>query len=418
MTRPYLLPALCALLLAASLVHADNWANWRGPTFDGISAETGLNKDWAAKTPPTLWNVAMYDGGYSGPAIVDGVVYIIDHKGPNDVLRALDATTGKSLWETGYPDGGADAREGQARSVPTVDSGKVYTWSKGGKATCFNAADGKIVWQHYLKNELGGQFPDFGYSSSPLVDGKQVVFVPGGNNGAGVVALDKETGELIWKANNYGNPGYGTPMIFNFDGKKQYLVFFGSGVSSVDPATGAENWRYKWVTSESCNGVGLAPVGNNAFIGISGYGHGTEMVQVQDNAPTQMWKNSFATKICSPVVLKDLVFCLGENANLCCMDVKTGKTMWTQGGFSAGNWCSGLIAADGVLIVMNHLDGAIVLVEPTANGYHELGRLLAVKGTSVVAPALSNKKLYVRTGRDLYCVDLSPDAKPAEPVAP
>jgi outer membrane protein assembly factor BamB len=359
-------------------------------------------------------------------------VYILDHKGGgNDVMRALDAKTGKTLWETAYPDGGADAREGQARSTPAYDNGKLYTWSKGGKATCYNAADGKVVWQQFLKKDLGGQFPDFGYSSSPLVDGKQVIFVPGGNNGAGAVALDKETGGLIWKANNYGNPGYGTPMIFNFDGKKQYLIFFGSGVSSVDPATGKENWRYKWITSESCNGSGLVAVGTDCFIGISGYGHGTEMVRVKNDVPTQVWRASFATKICSPVVVNDLVFCLGESAELCCIDVKTGKEMWRQRGFSSGNWCSSLIAADGVLIVMNHLDSAIVLVEPTGAGYRELGRLPAPrKDTSVVAPALADKKLFVRAQRQLFCVDLDPEAQglvaatpdarvaPAIPAAP
>jgi outer membrane protein assembly factor BamB len=416
----FMFPALLGLtLLAASQVFADNWPCYRGPSSDGICAETGLNKDWAAKTPPVLWSVPMYDGGYSAPIIVDGVVYILDHRANIDIMRALKADTGEKIWETNYPDGGADAREGQARSTPAYDNGKVYTWSKGGKATCYNAADGKVIWQRYLKNELKGQFPDFGYSSSPLIDGKQVIFVPGGNNNTSVVALDKDTGTNIWAAGNYGNPGYGTPMIYNFDGKKQYVIFVGNAVVSVDPATGAENWKYQWVTGESCNGLGLAPVGGDAFVGTSGYGHGTEMVQVKDNTPKQMWHSrqtiggdAFGSKTTSPIVVKDLLFVIGENARLACIDVKTGKKFWDQAGWSAGNGSPGMTYADGVLLIMQLGTSEVVMVDPTANGYHELGRITTLpKSVAYIAPAIANKKLYVRSGKFLSCVDLDPDAK-------
>ena len=146
-------------------------------------------------------------------------------------------------------------------------------------------------------------------------------------------------------------------------------------------------------------------------------------MKVKNDSPVAVWKSSdqprggtYGARTCSPVLDKDYFYVVCDNETLCCLDVKTGKPMWKQGGFGAGSWAAGLIKADGVLFVMNYKDSAVVMVQPTPTGYVELGRLPSQrKDKVVVAPALADKKLYIRTYLYLTCVDLSPDIPPTRP---
>ena len=254
----------------------------------------------------------------------------------------------KLRWEVSYPDKASVQRDAQSRCTTAYDNGKLYVFSKAGRATCFEAATGKTIWTRQLFDEYKGQQPMFGYSSSPLVDGKQVIFVPGGTSNGSVVALDKNTGTTLWHSGSYGDPAYGTPMVATFGGVRQYLVFVGPGMAGVDAETGKEHWLYPWVTSENCNDLAPLLPGGDCFIGISGYGHGCELVKVKDNTPTAMWKSSsvpggraYGARTCSPVLDKDSFYVVCDNTRLCCFDVKTGKQMWKQGGFVRGHGPAG-----------------------------------------------------------------------------
>ncbi|NQT20769.1 MAG: PQQ-binding-like beta-propeller repeat protein, partial [Planctomycetes bacterium] len=183
--------ALCVVSIVCLSVHgfASDWPRFLGPSATGISTETGINKSWNEKPPKELWRLNLTDGGFAGPAAAGGKVFIIDHKGTNDIVRALDLTTGEEAWAFTYSEPGA-SNFGFARSTPAVDNGKVYTLSRSGQLHCLNAADGKKIWSKNIVAEYKGKAPKWLMSMSPAIDGDKLVMTPGGPN-ALVVTLNK-----------------------------------------------------------------------------------------------------------------------------------------------------------------------------------------------------------------------------------
>ena len=182
---------------APAVLFAADWPQFRGPRHDGISPEKGIRKSWRP-APKQLWKVAMTDNGYSGPAVAGGRVYIIDHQGKNDIVRALNLRTGKEIWRFSYPDAERD-NYGFARATPTVSDGKVYTLSRTGMLHCLDAASGKKRWGLNIITTFSGKPGQWDLGASPFIDGNKLIVVPGGAK-ATVVALNKETGKPICAA--------------------------------------------------------------------------------------------------------------------------------------------------------------------------------------------------------------------------
>ncbi len=173
---------------------AADWPNWRGPDRNGIAPDTGINKDWNARPPQVLWQTPMHDDGYAGPSVAEGKVFIVDHDGADDVVRAIDLETGQDLWQARYPDL-ERADYGFTRSTPVYDSGRIYVVSYLGQVHCLDAATGEIVWAVNMRRQFGGVSPQWGYAMSALIDGDRVVVVPGGPD-ACVAALDRRATAL------------------------------------------------------------------------------------------------------------------------------------------------------------------------------------------------------------------------------
>ena len=143
-------------LCATAVAFGADWPRFRGPNGDGISPETGINKNWSQKPPKVLWTLKMSDNGYAGPAVAGGRMFIMDHQGQSDVLRAIDMATGSQVWEALCPDPEKD-NYGFARCTPTIDDGKVYTLTRIGVVSCHDAKDGKPIWSRDIKKDFDGQ---------------------------------------------------------------------------------------------------------------------------------------------------------------------------------------------------------------------------------------------------------------------
>ena len=181
---------------------AADWPQWRGPQRNGISAETGLLAEWPKEGPRLVWQVKDIGSGYSTPSVVGDRIYLLSNQGTNDeFVQALDAKDGKRVWsqrigKVGNPD--QQPNYPAARSTPTVDGEWVFAFGSDGDLACLERATGKVRWQKNVRQDYGGQPGIWAYSESPLVDGEAVICTPGGSN-ATLVALNKTTGELIWK---------------------------------------------------------------------------------------------------------------------------------------------------------------------------------------------------------------------------
>jgi outer membrane protein assembly factor BamB len=185
----------------ATAASAADWPQWQGPDRNAISNETGLLQKWPEGGPPLAWRIDDLGTGYSAPSIADGKIYGMSNRGGEEVVWALSESDGSQIWQTslapaqtgGMPQG----REGTG-CTPTVDGDRIYVLGHNGDLACLNAQDGQIVWRRSLTEDLGGRPPTWRYNESPLVDGDKVICTPGGED-ATLVALDKSTGELIWK---------------------------------------------------------------------------------------------------------------------------------------------------------------------------------------------------------------------------
>ena len=394
--KPILAVALLTLLPAG----AADWPQFRGPDANGVSPEKGINKDWKSKPPKELWTIPLGDDGYAGPSVAKGKLFIIDHAGAEDIVRAIDITTGKEVWKFNYADAG-NANYGFARSTPVYDKGKLFTLSRTGNLHCLDAEKGTKIWSHNLRTEFGGQTGNWEYGWSPLVDGQKLIIQPGGKKS--VMALDKDTGKELWSGGLNEVCGYATAVAATIGGKKQYVIFGGKTLMGIDvDKGGAPLWSCPWTTSYEVNAATPIVIGDTVFV-TSGYGTGCGLIAVQGEAAKPAWVNKdIQAHFNSPVLLGGKIFGIGDKEGLVCMDPKSGASAWKHPGFEKG----GVAGIDDVIIAINGAEGDVVLVAADPAAYKELGRFKPLGGQSWTAPIISDGKLYVRNKTKLGCYDL------------
>jgi len=393
--------AVCGAIISLSVsAYAADWPQFRGPNGTGISSETGINKSWKTKPPEVLWTMPLSDDGFAGPAVAEGKVFIIDHKRPNDVVRALDINTGEQLWAFQYPEIGG-SNYGFARSTPAINGGKVYTLSRSGLLHCLSAADGAKVWSRNIIADFHGRPPKWQVAASPIIDGDKLIVAPGGQ-GAAVVALDKNTGNTIWQGGGSDRCGYATPVIATIGEKKQYVVFTGVSLIGVDIENGKLLWRFPWKTNHDVNAA--MPIVHRNFIFItSGYRHGCALVKIVRGKAVPAWENKeMQAHFSSPILYKGHFYGTGDPGFLMCLDPKTGKALWKKRGFEKG----GIIAVDGTIIGLNGRGGDLIMAALSSEAYRELGRIKPLGGQSWTAPVIAGGKLIVRNKKALACIDL------------
>lgn len=401
--KQLLLVLVCCCLVNVS-AQKNSWAKFLGPNEDGISPETGINKDWNKKPPKELWRVKMTDHGHSIPSIAGGKVFILDHKDDTDIVKALDLKTGKELWKYEYKDA-KKQKYGFTRVLPVYHNGLLYTVSRMGKVFCFEAKDGSVKWKlDYLK-DFNGKIPRFGYTGSPVIDGNKLILAPQGP-GAMIITVDLKTGNVIWKGGGDINSGYSTPGIAKVNGQKQYLFANKFGLAGIDPENGNVLWKTPFPTKHGNNiAVPILFDRNKIFI-TAGYNHGCATFEIKDNHAKKLWENGvLKAHFNSPVLVDNLIYGIGDPGKLICLDPMTGDVRWEKRGFGKG----GLLVIDGTIIAIAGKSGKVVMVKLTPEKYVEMGRIspLSKDINSWVPPVIADKKLIVRNRSELVCLDLS-----------
>lgn len=397
MTRAGASLLLLGLLCGA---FAADWPQFMGPAGNGTAPDTGINKNWNANPPKTLWRVSLGDGGFAGPCVADGKVFIIDHSGDKDIVRALKVDTGQEVWRFPYPDTSRD-NYGFARSTPCYSEGRIYTLSRLGLLNCIDAGDGTPYWSINIKQDFGGEAPQWDYAASPIVDGNKVLVCPGGQNG--LVALDKISGDTLWQGGRPGRAGYATPVVATIGDVKQYVVFSGKEIYGADAETGKALWSVPWETKYDVNS-GVPIVAGNFVFFSSGYGHGCSLIEIEGNTPKTHWTNqNMMLHFNSPVFANNCFFALSDRHGMVCINPRDGAILWNKREMGEKG---GLISVDGVLIAINSDSGAVVMVSNSFEGYQELGRITPLGGQSWTMPVVSDGKLIVRNKEAICCLDI------------
>jgi len=378
-----------------------DWPHFGGPNGDCSSPDTGINKDWKAKPPKEVWRVPMADGGFAGPCIVGDKLFINDHGNNCDYVRCLDVKTGKELWQSDkFPNSNYHS-SGHSNSTPTFDGNKLYVMSRDGQLSCFDAEKGSIIWKHDLVAEFKGKPSPWLYNSSPVIDGNNVIVCPGGPDGC-VAAFTKDKGELVWRGGRVDFADCSTPTLATLNGRRSLLVFGDQALMNLNPKDGKTQWEAE--SKVKTTHIPSPVIADGHVFASAGYGTPCVMVAADGKV---LWENkNMMPHMNTPVYDKGYLYGTSgqseSTGDLVCVDAKTGAVIWKQPGFEAG----GLVAVDGVLIVIDGKTGEAAMARINPKAYEELGRFKPVGGRSWTSPAIADGKLFVRNEKELACFDL------------
>jgi outer membrane protein assembly factor BamB len=406
-------------------VLADDWPQWRGLHRNGKSAETGLLQQWPEGGPPLAWTAHGLGTGYSSVAVSGHRIFTMGDLEDGQYVIALERSGGKLIWKTRVGIRHEDKRGGP-RATPTVDGGRVYVMTTEGEVVCLDADSGKEHWRHSLPEDFDGYLMkamgsyDWKFSESPLVDEERVMVTPG-HVEALMVALDKNSGEEIWRTPGrrlgpLGADGtaYTSAVIAEAGGIRQYVQLVGRGVISVDAGSGRLLWGYNRVANDIAN-IATPVVFEDYVLTSSGYGTGTGLVKVRKGSEgleadeVYFLEPEKVQNHHGGLVLHDGTVFTGSGHNKgfpIAFDFLTGEIHWGPIR-NDGKDSAAIIYADERLY-LRYRDGRMILIEATSEEYRERGTFLIpdVEKQSWSLPAIANGMLLLREQDDLLCYDI------------
>jgi len=405
-----LLLRIAALTLGVCLhghlhLHATDWPQFLGPAGDGTSLETGLNLDWAAKEPQQLWK-ADVGTGCAAITVAGGKAYTVGQvRTGMDTIFCFDAVTGTELWKYDYRQKLEPTYySGGPSSTAIVSEGRLYYVSKDGEIYCLDAVEGRLLWQKSFVNDFQGLKQTWGYAGSPIIKDQLIICEPGGE-GASVVALNKVTGEPVWKAGK-GKAGYATPVLFSNSQHTGFACFNQGGLVGYD-FTGKELFRHPWKTQYDVNAA--SPLHHEGlFLISSGYNTGCGLVKPGVEKTEQVWKNKELLLQFQNMVLVDgKVYAVsGDNqsrATLKCLDLLTGKPQWEE---RMRENRGSILVVQGKLLVLSE-SGELLLVQPDAKAFNQLASVQVNRKPCWAPPALADGLFYSRNNDGkVTCFDL------------
>lgn len=380
----------------AAQTRSDNWPQWRGPNRDGVVADFAEPKVW----PESLtqkWKVPV-GLGYATPLLVGGRVYMFSRVDGNETLQALDAATGKVIWQSAYSApfriNPAAARHGEGpKSTPTFSNGKLYTLGMTGIVSAFDAQTGKQLWQTSAPSAQ----PLYHTAQSPLVDRGLVIVHVGGHNQGALTAFDANTGAVKWSWNGDG-PSYASPVAVEVNGTRQIVVFSQENLVGVDATTGALLWRRPFSTRATQNTI--TPVVYGQTLIISGLEKPVTAIRLVKNgtewAAEDVWNNTDVSLYMSNAVLVGNSLCGMSNRNsgqFFCLDAKSGRTEWLSPPRQGTN--AAVLSAGRVWFALT--DAAEMLVmRGDATAFEPIRRYTVADAATWAQPTIAGNRVFVK----------------------
>jgi outer membrane protein assembly factor BamB len=412
-----------------------DWPAFLGPTGDSVSPETGLVVSKLKDGPRLVWQRPVGEG-YAMPSISRGRTFIFDRVRNRARLTACQSETGEELWKFEYPTNYRDYfnYSNGPRCCPVVDGGRVYTFGAEGMLHCIRAVDGKPLWRLDTRAKFSVVQNFFGVGSTPVVEGDLLLVQVGGSppggddvpfmelkgNGSGLVAFDKFTGEVRYRASDE-LAGYAGPVLRTIAGRRWCLLFARGGLVGMDPASGAVDFHFPWRARilESVNAANPVVVGDRVLISET-YGPGSALVRIRPGQCEPIWtdadkgrKKSLQCHWNTPIAVDGYVYASSgrhtNEAELRCIELETGKVMWSQPGLTRAS----LMLVDGHLACLGE-DGALRLLRVNPKRYEEAASWSprGANGEPLLqypcwaAPALAHGLLYVRGRGRVACLEL------------
>jgi len=445
-------------------LQAEDWPQWLGNQRDGVWREDGLLETLPKEGLKALWRVPV-GGGYSGPSVQNGKVFISDRmlekgvtnpsnpfsksnsKGTERLL-CLNETTGKTEWELAWPSIYQISYPCGPRATPLADGDRVLALGAMGDLVCVNVGSGKAIWQRNLPKEFSATIPIWGFAAHPMRYKDSYICLVGGK-GSVVVAFDRQTGKELWKSQSLENPaneiGYCPPVVFEIGGMKQLIIWHTEALLALDPDTGVKLWSVPFKLKANLAIATPRQIGNRIL--VSSFYNGSMVVEAghpqNSMQPKLLWKGegrgerpdqtkSLNSIMSNPWVDNGTIYGVCSYGELRGLELDSGKRLWAdlRATSSVGKtptqpeerWANAFIIplADpkwkGKYLLFNE-KGDLIQARLSPKGYEELGRVKIIEptGTSGMGnraivwshPALANRAILLRNDKEIVRYDFS-----------
>jgi len=428
--------------IGVGALRADDWPQWLGPQRDGVWRESGVLEKFPDGGAPRRWRVEL-GAGYSGPSVVDGRVYVMDRLVPtnaptpknafdmsripgNERILCFNEPDGRLLWAHEYECSYTVSYAAGPRITPLVADGRVYALGAMGNLTCLDAKTGKLNWARDFKTDFGLKIPTWGTSAHPLLDGNKLICLVGGE-GSVAVAFDKNSGRELWRALSAKEPGYCPPTIYEFNGRRELILWHAEAVNGLDPETGRVRWSEPWKMNYGMSIAMPRKVGEQLF--LTGFYNGSLMFRFEpgQEAPSVVWRTQKMSErdtahlnctMSTPFIDDGYIYGPCSYGQFRCLRVDTGERIWETFAPTAGKsqrWGNCFITKNGGRYFLFSETGDLIIAKLSSKGYDEVSRMHLIDavntdpGRPVVwtQPAFANRRVYVRNDREMLCVDLA-----------
>lgn len=434
--------ALASLGCWQSVVRGDDWPQWLGPERDGVWRETGIIEKFPADGAKVRWRVPI-GGGYSGPAVAQGRVVLMDRKlaegGSNpsnafsrgeipgtERVLCLNESDGKVLWQHEYDCRYTVSYAAGPRVTPTIHQGKVYTLGAEGNLLCLDAVTGALLWAHDLKADLGIKTPMWGFAGHPLVEGNKLICLAGGD-GSVAMAFDKDTGKELWRALSAQEPGYAPPMIYDFAGKRQLIIWHPEAVNGLDPETGKVFWTYRLMPSVRAGMTIPSPRKIGDLLFLTSFYNGSVLLRINSDEPSLVWQSKKVSEkdtdglhsvMATPLIEDGYIYSPCSYGQFRCLKLETGERLWETFAPTTGKserWGNAFVVKNGDRTFLFNEQGDLIIAKLSPEEYHEISRAHLLEPDNqdprrpVVwsHPAFANRSVYARNDHEIVCVSLA-----------
>ena len=446
--RGFFLRTLHTLILSAagSLGHADDWPQWLGPQRDGVWRETGIVEKFPVEGPRIRWRTPI-GGGYTGPAVAGGRVYVMDRQRPSGAgkpgnafqrgqnpgterVLCLNESDGAILWKHEYDCPYTVSYAAGPRATPVVAEGKVYTLGAEGNLLCLDATNGRVLWSRDFKKDFGARTPVWGFAGHPLLDGQKLICLVGGEDSL-AVAFDKATGKELWRALSAREPGYCPPTIISAGGTRQLIIWHPESVNSLDPETGKVHWSHSWAIR---SGLTIAtPRQAGDMLLLSSFYNSSHCFRLDAAKPAaelawQGTRNSerntdtLHSLMSTPFIENGHIYGVCSYGQLRCLKLETGERVWdtlaatTRDGKEV-RWGNAFLIKQGDRFFLANELGDLIIARLTPKGYEEISRTRLIEPDNTDPrrtvvwshPAFANQCVYARNDREIVCASLAAD---------
>ena len=405
---------------------ADDWPQWGGPRRDLVWRETGIVDALPAGPKlPRMWSTPI-GAGYAGPAVADGRVYVMDRPEQTETERVLclDAGTGKVLWTHQYEARYKVDYPAGPRMTPVVVDDLLYTIGTMGHMFCLKVADGSVVWKKQFVDEFDTKLPIWGMVATPLVLGDKLITLVGGVPNALVVCFDRKSGKELWRSLEDAEVGYCPPVLCEFGGRPQVVIWHPKAVTAIEPDTGKQIWSVPFPVRFGLCIPQPRQVGNRLF--LTAFYNGPLMIELdaEGKTPRIVWKGKSSSEIrtdglhsimSTPIFNGTHIYGVCSYGQLRCLDAQTGERLWeTRAATGEGRWWNAFLVEHQDRVFLANEQGELIIARLTPQGYQELSRSLLVEPTRDVQgrmtiwsqPAFALQSVFARNDKELVRVNL------------